>query len=344
MILYIGNKLSKHGYTPTCVETLGKQLGITYQIKTISDKKNKVLRLLDIIFSIIKERKKTEIILIDTYSTSNFYFALTSAFLSNILKIKYIPILHGGSLPSRIEKYPVLSNYIFKNAIINVSPSKYLEHFFINNGYKVIYIPNNIDLSLYNFKLRENIKPKLLYVRAFHNIYNPIMAIQVFKNLLLRYPNAELCMVGPDKDGSGEEVKALAEKYNILDKIKITGKLEKEKWIELSKNYDIFINTTNFDNQPVSIIEAMSLGFPIVSTDAGGMPYLIEDNKTGMIVKKNNDKEMLDSIISLLEKKDFGRKLSENARKASEEFNWIEVEKKWTLLLNKLLERGTYDK
>ena len=334
MILYIGNKLSKHGYTPTCIDTLGPQLSNLYEIKMISDKKNKIFRLIDIVYNIVRYRNQTKLILIDTYSTSNFYFALISSALARTFKISYIPILHGGNLPTRIKKSTKLSNFIFKNAFINISPSKYLQEYFKNNGYKVKYIPNNIDLSEYEFKLRENIKPKLLYVRAFHKIYNPFMAIEVFNKLLKKYPDAELCMVGPDKDGTLEEVKDLARSYNILEKIKITGKLAKNEWIELSKEYDIFINTTNFDNQPVSIIEAMSLGFPIISTNAGGLPYLIDNNKTGIIVNKKDISSMLKNIIKILENNHYAKELSTNAREASTEFNWIEIEKKWKNIFN----------
>ena len=56
-------------------------------------------------------------------------------------------------------------------------------------------------------------------------------------------------------------------------KITITGILRKAEWIELSKDYDVFINTTNVDNMPVSVIEAMALGMPIVSTNVGGIPF-----------------------------------------------------------------------
>lgn len=337
MILYIGNKLSKHGYTPTCIETLGPQLESIYKIKTISSKKNKLLRLLDIILNIILNRKNTKLILIDTYSTSNFYFALISAFFAKKFHIPYIPILHGGSLPSRLKKSPNFCNFLFKNATINVSPSKYLEEVFIENNFNVVYIPNNIDLSIYPFKLRNQIKPKLLYVRAFHKIYNPLMAIEVLNKLLLQFPDATLCMVGPDKDGTKKDVQDLVSKYNIVNSVKITGKLNKKDWIELSKEYDIFINTTNFDNQPVSIIEAMSLGFPIISTNAGGMPYLINNNHDGIIVEKNAITEMTDSIIHLLKNKEIASKLSKNARKTSEDFNWENVKEKWNIIITKHL-------
>ncbi len=301
MILYIGNKLSKHGATPTTVETLGNLLSKQYDMILISDKKNKVLRMLDIIFFILRYRKSIDLILIDTYSTTNFYYALITAFLSKIFDIPYIPILHGGSLKKRLQKNPFFSKYLFKYSAVNVSPSLYLKTIFEKYDYHVKHIPNNIVIENYPFKLRKHIEAKLLFVRSFHTMYNPMMAIEVLKKLLNDYDTAELCMVGPDKDGSMQEVQKLARELGVEDRLIITGRLDKKEWIALSEQYDIFINTTNFDNQPVSIIEAMALGMPVVSTNAGGLPYLIKTKVDGILVEKNDVKAMVRNIIKLIQ-------------------------------------------
>ena len=85
--------------------------------------------------------------------------------------------------------------------------------------------------------------------------------------------DATLAMIGPDVDGSLTKVKDLARKKNL--DVNFTGKLSKPEWINYSKDFNVFINTTNFDNTPVSVIEAMALGLPVVSTNVGGMPFLI---------------------------------------------------------------------
>ena len=94
-ILYIGNKLSAHGLNQTSVETLGELLAEFADIKTISDKKYKFLRILDIVFELLLNGRNYNFVLVDTYSTSAFYFALISAVICKFLKIKYIPILRG---------------------------------------------------------------------------------------------------------------------------------------------------------------------------------------------------------------------------------------------------------
>ena len=80
-------------------------------------------------------------------------------------------------------------------------------------------------------------------------------------------------MVGPDKDGSLEKTKQYAKEKGVLHRVRFTGGLSKTEWIELSKDYNIFINTTNVDNTPVSVMEAMALGFPVISTNVGGVPF-----------------------------------------------------------------------
>jgi glycosyltransferase involved in cell wall biosynthesis len=171
----------------------------------------------------------------------------------------------------------------------------------------------------------------LLWVRAFAEIYNPTLAIEVVKKLQNIGINATLTMVGPDKDGSLEKCKQLAADYNLS--VNFTGKLEKNEWIALSKKHDIFINTTNFDNMPVSIIEAMALGLPVISTNVGGMPYLIDDHKTGLLVPPDNSQGFVDSIQHLLENPDLVKSLTKNARMQVEAFDWEKVKNKWLELI-----------
>ena len=332
-ILYIGNKLTKHGKTQTTVETLGKQLEEYYDIVTVSDKNNKALRMLDVAWSIVKNRR-ADYVLIDTYSTSNFYVAAVSASLCRLFNIKYIPILHGGSLPERLEKSPHLSKRVFGGSYINVSPSGYLNYEFKRHGYEnVLTLPNNIIIKDYRFKQRNTFQPRLLWVRSFDKTYNCEMAVEVLRLLLGKYPDAELCMVGPDKDGSMQNVKDLAAQYGLTEQLKITGKMTKPDWHRLSEEYDIFISTTNFDNTPVSVIEAMALGLPVVSTNVGGVPYLIENGRDGLLCEKANAEDMAEKIIQLVSSPEKSKEICVNARKKVESFDWEVVKKQWKNIL-----------
>ena len=170
-----------------------------------------------------------------------------------------------------------------------------------------------------------------MWVRGFASIYNPKMAVDVLVNLKNKFPQATLCMVGPDKDGSLQITKEYAKSLNV--DVEFTGKLSKEEWCKLADNFDIFINTTNFDNTPVSVIEAMCLGLPVVSTNIGGIPFLIEDNYTGLLVDLNDVQSMVSAIELLLVENELTMNLSKNGRLMAENFDWSRVKKEWINVL-----------
>ncbi|MBP9793342.1 MAG: glycosyltransferase family 4 protein [Flavobacterium sp.] len=331
-LLYLGNKLSSKGLNVTTIDTLSKQIADEgFAVVTSSSKKNQLLRLFDMLLSVIVNRK-ADYVLIDTYSTSAFWYAFFTSQLCRLLKMKYLPILHGGNLPSRIESSPIPSKMIFKNAYINVAPSEYLLFAFENKGYKnLIHIPNTIETEQYPFTLRKNIKPNLLWVRAFASIYNPKMAVDVLYRLKQKFPEATLTMVGPDKDGSLIATEKYANSLHL--NVNFTGRLSKKEWILLSSNCDVFINTTHFDNLPVSVIEAMCLGLPVVSTNVGGLPYLLNDGLTGLLVNPDDTNAMVKAIETLVTNTQLYTELAQNAKEKAQSFDWQLVKNKWINIL-----------
>ncbi|NNK88814.1 MAG: glycosyltransferase family 4 protein [Flavobacteriaceae bacterium] len=320
-LLYIGNALSSHGNTITSIETLSKKLSAYYKIKTASTKKNKVFRLLDMMYIVFRNRSWADMVLIDTYSTLNFYYAFAVSQLCRILGIKYISFLKGGNLEHRLKNNKFLSKLMFKHAYLLIAPSYFLMDLFEEYGYnKLICIPNTIEIKDYDYKEADLDTIRLLWVRSLSKIYNPEMAVEVLDAIIKLGFKAELCMVGPDKDGSMGRVKNLADSKNV--QVKFTGNLTREEWRSLSEKYNIFINTTDFDNTPVSVMEAMALGLPVVSTNVGGLPYLIQDHYDGMLVKKADVNGMVLAILNLYHNPEMARKISRQARIKVEQFDW----------------------
>ena len=336
MILYFGNMLSRHGYSPSFIESFTPKLQEKYEVVSVSNKKNMLLRLLHMASTLLHNRKNTDLVLIDSFSTKAFIYTYVIAVMCQLLKIPYIPILHGGAFQQRLSKSPKMSKKIFRHSYNNVSPSLFLKEVFETDGYDVIYIPNFITIENYHCKKRTTIRPRLLWVRAFHRIYNPQMAIKVLYELTKKYDNVELCMVGADKDGTLYDVKRLIKELGLEKQVKFTGFLPKNEWLELSREYDIFVNTTNFDNHPISVIEAMALGLPVVSTNAGGMPYLVKDGQDGLLVECNDIDAMIQKIVDLIENPDLAQKLAKSGRNKVEEFGWNKVKKEWFKIIDEI--------
>lgn len=105
----------------------------------------------------------------------------------------------------------------------------------------------------------------------------------------------------------------------------------------MSKDYDIFINTTHFDNMPVSVMEAMALGLPVVSTNVGGVPYLIADGETGILVPTNDPDAFIKAIKNLIENPNLAMQITRRARYEIEKMDWRNVKKLWVSLLDAVL-------
>ena len=330
MILLIGNFLSKHGLNPTAIEDLAVSLSNGYRIRTASHKKNPMIRLSDMVISILASRKRCKLIIVDVFSTNAFIFSFIVISLAQLFNIPYIPIFRGGYLVEKYKKYPKIFKYLFIRAKIIVCPSTYYYNFFKPLSFPVRLIPNSIDIQNYKFKHRKKLKPNLLWVRSIHNIYNPVMAIIVLYRVKQNYPDAQLCIVGPVKNKNTlEKLETKIIQLKLHNNIMFTGRLSKKEWSELSQEYDIFINTSNIDNTPITLMEAMALGLPIVSTNVGGIPYLIDDSETGLLIEPNDSDQMTNKILDLISGKIDGGYLIRNARKKISNMDNKEIIKKW---------------
>ena len=335
MILLVGNFLSKHGLNPTAIEDLALSLSEKYTIVTVSDKLNSLHRLWDMICCIVEYRKSCKLIIVDVFSTYALIFSCIVILLAKLFNIPYMPVLRGGYLSERYRKYPRIFIFLFSNASTIICPSKYLKRCFDDKNYTIKVIPNYIDLKMYSFKIRKEIKPRILWVRSIHNIYNPEMAIHILEKIRKTYPDTKLCMVGPVKDDRVmEHLKKLISRLDLQDHVSFSGQLSKIEWTSLSKDYDIFINTTDYDNNPVTLLEAMALGLPIVSTNVGGVPYLIDDNVTGLLVGAKKSEQMAEKINELISGKIDGYQIARNAREEVSHYDKNEIIKQWCQTIN----------
>lgn len=338
MIIFLGNKLSKYGKNPTTVETLGERLNELDVVVSGSDMKNPILRIFHMWWIIWRNRRKAKNVIIDTYSTAAFHYAWTSGRLCKSLKIPYTPIIHGGQFEDRIRSSRgLVSNYL-KQAKSVVAPSQYLKEVIESNlDVKVLIVPNAIDLKHYSF-LPEKLdsgKIHIFWLRAFQSIYNPELAIEIVNSLKNDFKiEVELTMVGPDKDNSREKVKELISKYELTKSVHLYGKLLPIEWKKLAKTANLFLNTTRVDNMPVSVIEAMALGLPIISTNVGGIPFLVTHGKEGYLFPSEDWSAAAGFIAKLVNDREHWEVLRINARLKAQSMDWeSEVRRKWEEIL-----------
>jgi glycosyltransferase involved in cell wall biosynthesis len=99
---------------------------------------------------------------------------------------------------------------------------------------------------------------------------------------------------------------------------------------------DIYLTATNLDNMPSSITESMAAGLPVVTTDAGGIPFIVTHEESCLMVRCNDHEGMAAAAIRLLEDNELALRLTAQARVAARKFTWPVVRDEWVSLYREL--------
>jgi glycosyltransferase involved in cell wall biosynthesis len=168
------------------------------------------------------------------------------------------------------------------------------------------------------------------------------MAVKMMVALRASLPEIQLTMIGPDKDdGSLTETRKWVEQSGLENAITIISGIPKNQVPSYLSQADIFINTTNIDNTPISVMEAMACGLCVVSTNVGGISYLLEDRKDALLVLPDDWQGMADAIKLLYSQSGLASLLAQNARNKVGQFDWSVVFPQWENLFLELSNRGT---
>jgi len=303
---------------------------------TVSYLPNKILRLFDTIHTVINKRNQYDIAVVPLFGTwPSFLWQIIIVRLLKLFEKKVILRILGGSIPERTDKGAQRFIRSMKRADILIAPSAYMSQYFENKGFNILVIENPIDLSQYKFHSKEIIRPRIIWMRAFTEIYNPKMAIRVAKRLANRFDNFQMVMAG--KDGPlTTPIKKMAEENGLSDKIIFPGYINMQEKLAFANDYDIYICTNKIDNAPVSLIEFMALGLPVVSVNVGGIPYLIKEEQNGLLVKDDDDEAMFLEICRLIENPSFATSICCNAYKYARQYDEKNVIYKWKMLIKEM--------
>ncbi len=338
-LLFVGNHfISDRNNQNVTLALMTRLAGRGWQILKTSNKKNKVFRLFDMLFTILSRRKVYQIAEVDIFSGLAFVWAELSVSLLNFLGKPVILTLHGGNLPIFSQNHPDRVQRLLRRAEIVVSPSDYLKTILGKIRPDIVVIPNFVEISSYPYNHRRLPTATLVWMRAFHKIYNPWLAPEVVSLLLNDFPDIKLTMVGPDKgDGSFEKTVSAINRLGVKDRIEFPGLVPKNEVPHWLNKGDIFLNTTNVDNAPVSVIEAMACGLCIVSTNVGGIPFLLEDGVDALLVPPEDPEAMANAVKRILTDPQLAASLSANARKKAEAFSWEKVLPMWEALFYEIM-------
>ena len=229
---------------------------------------------------------------------------------------------HGGSIAKFFADWtwlvhPVLKRY---DEILALTPTQ--ARIFEDHGFQAQIVPNIVPVETFSFRPRGPLSPNILWLRQLEPRYRPEDALQIFVAVQRIHPDATLTMAG----GGSLATKMAREIENRgLEGITLSGHLPLDGIPAAYNAADIFLNTSAFDNLPLTLIEASASGLPIVSSNAGGIPDLVTDGKNGLLAPVGDVKAMADAILQLLANPDMAQRLSIAARQNAERFAWPHI-------------------
>lgn len=258
--------------------------------------------------------------------------------VSRIKRIPYIAHIHADVEPSGKMGFllpfykKVFLQRILNSALKIIVPTEdYIDliskKYAISKG-KIYEVPFGVNLKDFKSISNKMHSPiRLLFVGRFADQKNIPLLIESFKLIIDRnHWNIELNLVGDGEEKN--KIIALIKEKKLENKVIMHGALRGKKLYETYSNSDIFILTSKYESFGIVLIEAMATGLPIIASNILSVKNIIENGKTGLLVKTTPE-DFAEAIEKLLNNPELRRKLSENVLEEAKKYNWNKIVQKF---------------
>ncbi len=281
-------------------------------------------------------------------SNSGWSWQLYSAPILWMGRLRGVPVIvnyRGGGAEQYFSKSARSVRMSLNHASAIVVPSHFLQQVFSDFGYHAAIVPNIVDTE--RFFPQETSSDQTLacefhmvVVRNLETIYGIDIALRAFALVNQQHPTAKLSIAGSGPEL--ESLKALAKTLKVEARVHFLGRLGRDSVADLYRRADVLINSSRVDNMPNSLLEAMASGVAIVSTRAGGIPFLVEDGQTASLVDIDDVDQMAKAMVELLVDSAARQRLRENALQDVKQYQWSTVKTSWLSLYQRLAKDHDY--
>ena len=278
--------------------------------------------------------------LVHIFSASYYSYLLSVApaiIIGKLYGKKIVLNYRSGEAEDHLQNWPRTTVPVMRMVDAIVVPSGYLVDVFARYGLYAQSISNIVELERFQFRERVPLRPIFLCSRSLEPLYNIGCALRAFQLIQERYPQASLTIAA---DGSQRpELEQLARDLKLQGVVFI-GAVPFERMPELYGASDIYLNTNNIDNMPSSILECFAAGLLVVTTDAGGIPYILRHEETGLMISCGDYKGVAENALRLLSDPLLTTRLANNARDSVRIYTSDAVRDAWLHLYEELVTSG----
>lgn len=251
-------------------------------------------------------------------------FAAPAIWIAWLRSVPVVVNYRGGEAAAFLNRSQVVVRWSMRRAAALIVPSRFLQEVFAGFGMRAEIVPNIIDLA--RFRPRESAQPDglhLVVARNLEPLYDNETALRAFLRIRERLPQSRMTIAGSGPEEA--RLRALATELGLQQSVRFAGRLDRDAMAELYREADLMLNPSLADNMPNSVLESLASGVPVVSTDVGGIPYIVEDQITALLVKPGDPIAMAAAATRLLEDAHQWQRLREAGITEVQRYTWQRV-------------------
>ena len=324
-VLFVTNFKPGRGGISGQVELLLKYLKQDGHEVSVFSTKGSVLRRLKAFFELKRVSKECDIIHAHGCSGTGMIPIVFSVIAGRRNQKRVVATYHGGCADSFFKRHTrFVKNYLTKTDA-NIVLSGFLAKVF--DKYQIPYtiIPNIVELDGDAFREREMVRPDFVSVRTLSQLYNIECIVKAFEIVKGKLPDARLTIVG---DGpSRQSLEQMVADLGIKDVV-FTGRVPNSDIYKYLDGSDIMLSAPRIDNMPVSILEAFNAGLLVISSNVGGVPYMVEDGRNGMLFESDNHIMLAEKMMEAVEDGEKTKEMIREAKSCVSDYSWEKVKDK----------------
>ena len=244
-----------------------------------------------------------------------------------IWKKRIIVTYHGGGIRGYMSEHGSFAKRWLCRADKVIVLNGYLDNVFREYNIPCVVIPNIVQFREEIYCPKKRIAPKMISIRHLTELYRIDMVIRAYEQVLKKYPNATLDILG--QGDKREELERYVAEHHLVG-VRFIGQVPNEQIYNYLRANDIMLSAPKIDNMPVSLLEAMNAGVLVISSNVGGVPYMIEHQRTGLLfdgLEREVIRELERQILWALDHQEESVRMIETAHEEVKKYSWTEVRK-----------------
>ncbi len=251
-------------------------------------------------------------------------FAVPAIWIAWLQAVPVVVNYRGGEAEQFLSRSQRLVRLSMRRVAWLIVPSAFLQEVFARYGMPAAIVPNIIDLRRFHPRTaRCDGSAHLVVARNLEPLYDNASAVRTFQIVLAQYPGAQLTIAGSGPDAI--HLRQLVAELALAHVVRFAGRLDREAMAALYRSADIMLNPSLADNMPNSVLEALASGVPVVTTNVGGVPYIVQDGVTALLVPPADPPAMAAACLKILQSDDLWRQLSDAGLAEVQRYTWERV-------------------